>query len=163
MKSCPACSGPLKTHPETFFGVHAYCLACGRGYFADLEIGVRHAGEPEPFICEGCGKHEALEWCDSARERLWITRLCHRCDHWHVKYLDRDNPTRVRVAGTHYRIYPPSDGFQGFGGSKFIIAFHDGRRQETRNLWCQGTLPDHYRDVLPDNAVFVSEHVALEI
>jgi hypothetical protein len=69
----------------------------------------------------------------------------------------RDSLRTVRVNGTHFRIGPEDKdarGMRGFGGAKFIIMFHDGRRVVSTNLWCQGTIPKPLRGELPDNAEF---------
>jgi hypothetical protein len=78
--------------------------------------------------------------------------------------LDAWNPNQVRIGGKLYRVLPepppdprapfPSTSGYGFGGARFKIRFHDGRRVETRNLWSYGEIPGEYREALPDNAVF---------
>ena len=45
--------------------------------------------------------------------------------------------------------------FLGFGGQRFKIRYNNGATYTTNNLWCQGEIPDKYRDRLKDNAVFV--------
>lgn len=72
----------------------------------------------------------------------------------------------VRVDGQHYVVgHTPSAqelesnrqyGGLGHGGREFKIRLHDGREIITRNLWAQGKIPAEYREVLPDNAVFIS-------
>lgn len=66
--------------------------------------------------------------------------------------------TIVRVGGKHYQIAPEKQsGMRGFGGAKFLIRFFDGRSVETTNLWSQGTIPEHFRSRLPDNAEFLPD------
>jgi hypothetical protein len=84
---------------------------------------------------------------------------CFRCRFWEEKEnigKGRHRLRVVRIQGEHYMIAEdnPSAAFQGCGGRKFTILFYDGRRVETKNLWCQGTIPHHFRSRLPDNAVF---------
>jgi len=82
---------------------------------------------------------------------------CFTCAFWNEQ-LTHSNDKSVRVNGVHYRIgMETSDrnSFKGFGGSLFKIQFDDGRYVETCNLWCQGKIPDAFRDELPNNARFV--------
>jgi hypothetical protein len=78
---------------------------------------------------------------------------------------DRGGRLCVRVDGHHYVVgHEPSKqelesnrqyGGLGHGGREFKIRMHDGREIVTRNLWGQGKIPLEYREVLPDNAVFI--------
>ena len=81
-----------------------------------------------------------------------------RREFWDSKLDIKDDARTARVDGRHYWIgredAPAYEGCRGFGGSLFIIKFHDGRRVESTNLWTQGVIPPSYRDRLPDNAVF---------
>lgn len=81
--------------------------------------------------------------------------LCISCEHWLGVIARRDDPRSVRIGGTAYWIGPETGlppRMRGFGGQRFEIAFRDGRRTETRNLWCEGTIPARFRGRLPDNA-----------
>lgn len=63
----------------------------------------------------------------------------------------------IRIEGKHYRAGKQTNApsyCKGFGGSKFVIEFFDGRVIETDNLWHQGTIPPVWRAKLPDNARF---------
>lgn len=76
---------------------------------------------------------------------------------WQQKLLDdAREPDRVAIIdGTHYYIDDEDDSrFRGFDGAKFVIKFHDGREVTTTNLWCQGDIPDEFRDLFPNNADF---------
>ncbi|MFD9950543.1 hypothetical protein ACFWYW_57555 [Nonomuraea sp. NPDC059023] len=80
-------------------------------------------------------------------------------------YRDGDDPAkRVVVDGEHYLICEETGQlrFRGFGGSRFHIEFFDGRRATTTNLMHQGTVPDRYRDLYPDNARFLAADEAAE-
>jgi hypothetical protein len=70
---------------------------------------------------------------------------------------DEDDPAcRVVVNNVHYIIVPDTNSrFQGHGGAVFEIAFHDGRRVTSRNLWTQGKIPPKWRDRFPNNAEFI--------
>lgn len=72
--------------------------------------------------------------------------------------MDLTDPRRrVVVAHEHYMLGPdrPRDNFKGFGGRRWEIEFHDGRRVTTHDLWYQGVIPPKWRDRYPDNARFV--------
>jgi len=111
--------------------------------------------------CCECGKE--YDTSKTGRgERLAEKKLCFYCDFWMEKIAwtrtERKDQV-VRVKGEHYFIEKDCpkayQGFLGFGGKKFVIQFHDGRRVVSRNLWSQGTIPEHFRDRIPNNAVFV--------
>lgn len=92
--------------------------------------------------------------------------LCFDCDHWtrlFEKYAGGD--AVVRVDGVHYVMGDEDAGraMRGFGGRAFLIAFHNGRRVWSTNMWCQGDIPDHWRDRLPDNAAFVNGETWAEV
>jgi hypothetical protein len=47
-------------------------------------------------------------------------------------------------------------GFSGFGGRKFRMQrFGSIKIIESNNVWCQGEIPDVWKDMLKDNAKFV--------
>ena len=55
---------------------------------------------------------------------------------------------------------PNRHSFLGCAGRRFWIRFNDGRTITTNNLWCQGTIPEDFRDKLPDNAEFYTpDHI----
>lgn len=72
---------------------------------------------------------------------------------------DQDDPARrVVVDGRHYLIGDDKPGgFKGYGGSRFEIAFFDGRKVTTRDLWHQGTIPPKWRERFPNNARFAGD------
>jgi hypothetical protein len=111
------------------------------------------------FTCKHCGKFEDGEW--NHNDQLIARELCFSCDFWMDKVPEANDPRSVRVDGVHYFIGPEHKGpatFSGFGGRKFVIAFTDGRQVTTRNLWCQGDIPESFQSLLPNNATFVQEN-----
>ena len=111
--------------------------------------------------CQWCGKREKLHWHPSCEQFLLDANLCFSCGFWLEKIMwaanDRtDNGRRVaRIHGNHYVIEPDTQrGFQGFGGRKMVIKFHDGTEVVSHNVWHQGTIPEHLLDALPDNATW---------
>jgi hypothetical protein len=106
--------------------------------------------------CTNCGKHETGNWTHS--DELIAAQLCFGCNFWTEHEKEKDSPSTVRIDGTHYHIGKETSSYRacrGFGGRHFRIQFHDGRIVETTNLWCQGDIPKHFRDRLPDNAIFI--------
>lgn len=144
-------NGRAGTDPE-----RTLCTSCAAKTFGDS------------FECRECGNHDrAAFWIQPYGAQLAERKLCHTCNHWHEKlaWKAQGDPNQVIVAGVHYHISPDDEtslkqlgGWgSGFGGSKFKVRFHDGREVVSRNLWCQGDVPERFRERLPDNAVFVTE------
>jgi hypothetical protein len=91
-------------------------------------------------------------------------------DFWQEKVQMKDdgdidldgNHKVVRHEGVHYWI--GSEGFVtenrswlGHGGAEVRITFtegpHKGLVVDTNNLWCQGSIEEEFKALLPDNAV----------
>lgn len=107
--------------------------------------------------CTECGAQERGNWFDDIAKKLAEQKRCHSCDFWLGHVRDAAKPEVARIDGTHYRIGKENanpDGFRGFAGQRFKIKFSDGREVETTNLWCQGAIPERFRNRLPDNAQF---------
>lgn len=112
--------------------------------------------------------------------------LCFACNFWmdHMEY-DRQGGPGIVVEGIHYRYHKMENreahriglgtgNTLGFGGEHFYIRQWSGFSQkeidlarqygsvpiekfvESNNVWCQGEVPPHFRDRLPDNAEFLS-------
>lgn len=58
----------------------------------------------------------------------------------------------VIAGGCAYSIGSAADDPKGFGGSRWLIRFHDGRIVTTDSLWHLGGIPTEWREQLPDNA-----------
>jgi hypothetical protein len=102
--------------------------------------------------CVNCG-----EPLDALKYPCHDEGVCFDCYFWGEKVPFVNNPSSVRVEGTHYWIGEETADqmFRGFAGRKFHVLFNDGREVITTNLWCQGDIPERWRKELPDNAVFV--------
>lgn len=110
---------------------------------------------PKTYTCKCCGKTYKKRHSPEA----YLGNNCFDCSFWLCKtdYPDYVANRRAIINGDHYMAYAETDGiFRGSGGRRFIIQFFDGRIIETNNLWHQGTIPDRFRELLQDNAVFVS-------
>ncbi|RSS32568.1 hypothetical protein [Streptomyces sp. WAC08241] len=100
------------------------------------------------------------------------TGNCFDCRFWNEKVTWAANgdtvPSRTpgspddrvaRARGLHYVIRPmdhttPAQ-YLGFGGRLFTFQFADGSTVTSNNVMCQGEIPTHWRNRLPDNAVIV--------
>lgn len=108
--------------------------------------------------CIECDKHETGSWMTSCAERLIDAELCFNCEFWSDYVARRHDSAVVRVGGKHYYIGPENsapNSCKGYGGTKWVIKFHDGRDVISTNLWHQGVIPDRFSARLPDNAEFV--------
>jgi len=110
--------------------------------------------------CVICGSLISTTYSDDVVSGLKEKNLCFFCLFWSEWIEKKDDPNTVRIDGTHYHIAPdaPDAYFKGFGGRRFKIEFNDGRVVETRNLWCQGDISKHYKELLPDNAKFIQDN-----
>lgn len=110
----------------------------------------------DPRPCCECGGKIALTFYDDVKRLLIEHCMCFSCNFWR-KYMERkDDGKCIRADGKHYiagnqteRTEPK---YRGFGGDRWRISFFDGRVVETVDLWHQGTIPDHFRERMPDNA-----------
>lgn len=57
----------------------------------------------------------------------------------------------------YYNETNPDGIYRGFGGRGFKIKKFDGTIIQTSNLWHQGTVPEDYKDLLPNNAEWIKE------
>lgn len=106
--------------------------------------------------CSMCGKPQGHKMAAPTQAKMDELKLCFTCLFWHEKLATKDHPRVARVNGTQYVIGEENAprAFRGHGGARFDIRFHDGRHVVTTNLWCNGDIPAHFRDQLPDNAEF---------
>jgi len=111
--------------------------------------------------CKICGSPVSTNYMDDVKAKLTSNNVCFYCYFWMSKVDMKNNPRVARIGGTHYYIdddNPSPHAFKGFGGSTFRIKFDDGRMVITSNLWCQGDIPSKFKDMLPDNAVFIKDN-----
>jgi len=101
--------------------------------------------------CPSCKRH----FTPNHMPDSYIGDNCFECSFWlkKVELPQEDKSRQVIFSGQHYMIGVEDSGpIKGFGGSKFIIFFYDGRKVETSNLWSQGEIPERFRKMLLDNA-----------
>ena len=108
------------------------------------------------YTCRCCGK----TYIKNFDPEVYLEGNCFECSFWleRVRWGEENDRTQVIVNGHHYTIgIDDSNDFgpKGFGGRQFVVQFFDGRLISTNNLWSQGTIPNQFREILPDNAVFL--------
>lgn len=67
----------------------------------------------------------------------------------------------IRVDGTSYLIGEDNitDLERGFCGRAFVIKFNDGTVIKCQNLRLHGDVPSAFKELLPDNAVFITSEI----
>ena len=103
--------------------------------------------------CEICGKE--IEKSNYYRMILCNNDSCYHKFYWMEKVKNKD-----KVAIINNNCYTIGDEEhtgcdRGFDGAKFTIRFNDGRIVQTTNLWDNGKVPEEFRDLLQNNAVFI--------
>lgn len=92
--------------------------------------------------------------------------VCHTCEFWQGIILQQANNKRCFVAGgLSYYIGREnvSESNKGMGGSIWCVAFDDGRKIVTSNLWTNGVIPARYLGHLPDTATLTLKYRAQEM
>jgi hypothetical protein len=69
-----------------------------------------------------------------------------------VKYKD----SYIIIDGFCYMI-GSNEGIKGYNGKNFIIQKNNGQVIKTDNLFCQGKVPESFREALPDNSKFLKK------
>lgn len=90
------------------------------------------------------------------------SKMCFSCKFWSEKAAPRlfNSPRTLRTSDfNHFYIGDEKcerhGSMRGFGGSRFLIGFHDGRVIKSTNLWSNGTIPPRFRDRLTPNGDFL--------
>jgi hypothetical protein len=106
--------------------------------------------------CIICGKEIEKS---SFTNAVLCSSECFHINFWNEKVEERDDPRIVRVDGKQYYIGNEDDSshFRGFGGTRFVIQFFDGRKVISTNLWYNGEIPESHKELLPDNAEFIKD------
>jgi len=106
------------------------------------------------YTCQCCGK----SYTKKLMEEVYQESNCYDCSFWlrKTEYPDYVANRRAIIDGEHYMVYAETDGLtRGSGGRRVVVEFFDGRVIESNNLWSQGKIPDRFREMLQDNAVFI--------
>lgn len=128
------------------------------GYGTNEELTQKQDINPTP--CFECGTIFGANYCEPYKTILKRDSVCFDCNHWRDMCKHSGSPRQAIVKGVHYLICEDEPGtpsrWKGHGGAKFTIKFKDGRTETCCNLWCQGTIPEHFKERLPDNAEFLT-------
>lgn len=140
----------------------------------------RLTGCTEP--CRECGNQVgASHFGNGIGDRVKKYRVCFTCDFWlgmlaemwmhalarnegpeEQAAYEREYGRPLVIEGQHYVAFFEDGstlGVRGFGGreGRFVML---GDRVETqvssRNMWCQGEVPDHFQERMPSTAKWVS-------
>ncbi|MFI0742768.1 hypothetical protein ACH4PU_32505 [Streptomyces sp. NPDC021100] len=101
--------------------------------------------------------------------RMVTYQVCRSCDFWltclgYMMLGDQDPDGRrvLRIDGRHYLTWTEDQGLPpeiGYAGPWVLhYTYLDdptGTVHTTREIWLMGTIPDLYRERMPDNAAFV--------
>ena len=108
--------------------------------------------------CRKCSEDIELHYGNGFNNKLKELEICFNCDFWYEKVENVNHINSLRIEREHYWIGEEKTnsglGFRGFGGRKFKIKKGD-KIITTTNLWHQGKIPEHFKELLPDNAEFI--------
>ncbi|MGX5186245.1 hypothetical protein ACWKT5_26575 [Streptomyces avermitilis] len=132
---------------------------------------VRRARAPEKyelFQCKLCPCKGTNQQIRGVGARMAAYRVCSSCDFWltclgYMMLGDQDPDGRrvLRIDGRHYLTwtqeqgFPPEIGYAGAETRRYILLDDPaGTVHTTHLLWLMGTIPEAFRDRMPDNAAF---------
>lgn len=102
------------------------------------------------YICSVCyDLFEKTTLISDLGKLMVDNHLCFSCALWELR-AQKEN--HLVIDGVRYSLGPGNSG--GMGGRKFTIEYFDGKVIETRDLWCQGEVPEYFKDRIPDTARF---------
>lgn len=125
--------------------------------------------------CGECGTWIEYSWSSESKHSPPVRptyEVCFSCSFYrrHVaefsaRHLVVENPDGSRSGyaiaeathpgAPHYNASTTSTPGKGHGGRRFVVLFHRGERVVTHDLWCWApTIPPHFHDRLPINAIF---------
>lgn len=121
------------------------------------------------ITCPICGRVDDIEeYINSPiRKIMEEKKCCFHCAFWYnIHEVDKDTddlsiPVVVNHSHWSYPLSNPIRFEQSHGWSyrpvptMQYILFEDGRVAETNQLWHHGTVPEHFYNLMPNNAVFI--------
>lgn len=104
--------------------------------------------------CIVCGKE--IERSQYSKHVLCSSQ-CFHIQFWKDIIAEKDE--HIVIDGECYYVSPESSCsiFRGYCGKSFTIRKFTGEIIHTTNLWCNGTVPDEFKDQLPNEAEFIGE------
>ena len=86
--------------------------------------------------------------------------ICFQCTFWLNVYQQDKHRSFAIIDGVHYVLRPSiiPKHVAGMCGRPYYIKFlSDNHIQYCNNLWHQGKIPDLFKELFPNNAIFVSQ------
>ena len=122
------------------------------------------------ITCPICGRvDDPEEYINSPIRKIMEEKeVCFHCSFWyniHKRDHIKDPSTTPVVVNHSHWSYPslePVHSSKSYGWTyrpvptMHYILFEDGRIAETNQLWHQGEIPKQFRQLIPNNAVFIS-------
>jgi len=107
--------------------------------------------------CKLCNKPIQFHFVDPTNDRLRTNETCFKCDFWLKRLREYQDSETFVANGFAYtpavkriRTDKPSR-WLGFAGAHWQVK-HNGEEYITNDLWGRGTVPEHFREWMPDNA-----------
>lgn len=116
--------------------------------------------DPLDYVCSECREvfHPSYVGNNQIGAALRERSLCFMDDFWFKAHADYLAGARLVVSGQSYSIASErAAGSRGHGGRCFRIQYPDGRVVESTNVWTQGSIPERWRDRMPDTAIFLPD------
>ena len=112
-------------------------------------------------VCSKCGKEYVNHYDGDVSFIMEAENVCFTCAFWIWQHrVDQEGKRKYAIInGKHYVLDPHTDRNWPVGscGRVYTIRFHNGETVVCDNLWHQGEIPEHFRDIMPDNAEFVTD------
>lgn len=106
--------------------------------------------------CEVCGKE--IEKSKQLHKVLCSSK-CFTTDFWNDITTHKDEYVIINGRSYYVADENATGPFRGFDGSLFKIKKHSGEIITTTNLWWQGSIPEEFREKIPNNAEWYKEEV----
>ncbi len=92
-------------------------------------------------------------------------RFCPTCGRWNAFVREyKENTSKYEIIeGVIYKFLKPKEKELGkmLGGGKMVyILKFDGTIRQSNDYWMQGTVPEAYKEELPDTAIWISAYIA---
>jgi hypothetical protein len=146
----PERKSEIREDPPKFWPNTEGYSSMSAGYETEAELREKNGIPDEP--CKECGSIFSTHYSEPVKTLLLERGICHHCNHF-LQLIGKQHA--LRINGVHW-MGKAGDKGQGCGGRTFgIRMLGTGEEFQTSNLWCQGEIPSHFRERLPDNAEFI--------
>jgi len=107
--------------------------------------------------CKYCGELIQFHFYEARNDELRAEQACFSCDFWLRRLKEYQKGETFVSGGCAYtpavkriRTDKPSR-WLGFAGTHWEVK-HNGEEYITNDLWHRGSVPEHFREWMPDNA-----------